>query len=90
MVAGRGRRCRRLADGATLSTLDASVIGVAVVSRYPIRSVDAAVQPALGLSVPLPDDYLAFVAERSRPNTVLATAYDLRVFFASSTSRRSV
>ena len=27
------------------------------------------------------DDYLDFVASRCRPNTVLATAYDLRVFF---------
>jgi len=27
------------------------------------------------------DDYLDFVAGRCRPNTVLATAYDLRVFF---------
>jgi hypothetical protein len=28
------------------------------------------------------DDYLDFVAGRCRPNTVLATAYDLRIFFA--------
>jgi integrase len=28
------------------------------------------------------DDYLDFVAGRCRPNTVLATAYDLKVFFA--------
>src|SRR5260370_16602903 len=27
------------------------------------------------------DDYLAMVAARSRPNTVLATAFDLKVFF---------
>ncbi len=27
------------------------------------------------------DDYLQFVAARARPNTVLATAYDLKVFF---------
>ena len=27
------------------------------------------------------DDYLQFVASRARPNTVLATAYDLKVFF---------
>lgn len=31
--------------------------------------------------VPLLDDYLEFVAARARPNTVLATAYDLKVFF---------
>lgn len=28
------------------------------------------------------DDYLALVAARARPNTVLATAYDLKVFFS--------
>jgi site-specific recombinase XerD len=32
--------------------------------------------------VPVLDRYLEFVATRSRPNTVLAVAYDLRVFFA--------
>lgn len=33
------------------------------------------------LGDPLVDDYLEFVAARCRPNTVLATAYDLKVFF---------
>ncbi len=33
------------------------------------------------LGVPLLDDYLEFVAARAWPNTVLATAYDLKVFF---------
>ncbi|MDQ3475722.1 MAG: site-specific integrase, partial [Actinomycetota bacterium] len=33
------------------------------------------------LGVPLVDDYLEFVEGRCRPNTVLAAAYDLRVFF---------
>jgi integrase/recombinase XerD len=28
------------------------------------------------------DDYLGLVAARARPNTLLATAYDLKVFFA--------
>jgi hypothetical protein len=28
------------------------------------------------------DEYLRFVAARSRPNMVLATAYDLKVFFS--------
>ena len=27
------------------------------------------------------DDYLEFVAARTRPNTLLAVSYDLRVFF---------
>lgn len=31
---------------------------------------------------PLLDAYLEFVAARSRPNTVLATWFDLKVFFA--------
>jgi integrase/recombinase XerD len=31
--------------------------------------------------MPLVDDYLDFLAGRCRPNTVLAAAYDLRVFF---------
>jgi integrase/recombinase XerD len=33
------------------------------------------------LGVPLLDDYLEFVAARCRPNTVLAVAFDLKVFF---------
>jgi hypothetical protein len=33
------------------------------------------------LGVPVLGDYLQFVAARARPNTVLATAYDLVVFF---------
>jgi len=31
--------------------------------------------------MPLVDDYLEFLEGRCRPNTVLAAAYDLRVFF---------
>jgi site-specific recombinase XerD len=34
------------------------------------------------LGVPLVDEYLDFVAGRCRPNTVLATAFDLKVFFS--------
>ena len=30
---------------------------------------------------PLVDNYLQFVGARARPNTVLATAFDLKVFF---------
>ena len=44
-------------------------------------SVDGRVGP-VGLGHPLLDDYLAFVAARARPNTWLATAYDLKVFFS--------
>ena len=35
----------------------------------------------VSLGVPLLDGYLEFLAVRSRPNTVLAAAYDLKVFF---------
>lgn len=37
----------------------------------------------LRLGLPLLDGYLEFLAVRSRPNTVLAVAYDLKVFFAA-------
>ena len=38
--------------------------------------------PGVRLGEPLLDAYLEFVAARCRPNTVLATAFDLKVFFA--------
>jgi len=41
---------------------------------------DGEVQVRLGVGVL--DDYLEFVAARCRPNTVLAVAFDLKVFFA--------
>jgi hypothetical protein len=55
---------------------------VAVVDPCLIRSVDALGRPVLRLGVPVLDAYLDFVAGRCRPNTVLATAYDLKIFFA--------
>ena len=42
-------------------------------------SLDGGQVPRLGH--PLVDDYLQFVGARARPNTVLATAFDLKVFF---------
>ncbi len=36
---------------------------------------------AVALGHPLVDDYLGFVAARARPNTLLAVAFDLKVFF---------
>ena len=42
-------------------------------------SLDDGQVPRLGHR--LVDDYLQFVAARARPNTVLATAFDLKVFF---------
>lgn len=46
-----------------------------------IRS-GAGVEGGIRLGHPLLDDYLVFVAARVRPNTLLATAYDLKVFFS--------
>jgi site-specific recombinase XerD len=46
-----------------------------------IRSRDAAGELVVRLGLPLADEYLEFLAGRCRPNTVLAVAYDLKVFF---------
>jgi site-specific recombinase XerD len=46
-----------------------------------VRSQNAAGDLVVRLGVPLLDEYLEFVAGRCRPNTVLAVAYDLKVFF---------
>src|SRR5215471_7299962 len=43
------------------------------------RSADGGLVVRLG--VPLLDEYLGFLAGRCRANTVLAVAYDLKVFF---------
>jgi regulator of chromosome condensation (RCC1) repeat-containing protein/integrase family protein with SAM-like domain len=45
-----------------------------------LRSRDPAGEPVARLGVPLVDDYLEFLQGRCRPNTVLAAAYDLKVF----------
>jgi integrase len=45
------------------------------------RSRNAAGELVVRLGVPLLDEYLEFLAGRGRPNTVLAVAYDLKVFF---------
>lgn len=47
-----------------------------------IRSKGSHGEPVLRLGVKALDDYLDFISGRCRPNTVLATAYDLRVFFS--------
>lgn len=47
-----------------------------------VRSRGSSGEPVLRFDVKVLDDYLDFVARRCRPNTVLATAYDLRVFFS--------
>jgi integrase/recombinase XerD len=45
------------------------------------RSRNSAGDLVVRLGVPLLDEYLEFLAGRCRPNTVLAVAYDLQVFF---------
>ena len=45
------------------------------------RSSDDAGNVIARLGLPLTDEYLEFLAGRCRPNTVLAVAYDLKVFF---------
>ena len=45
------------------------------------RSRNAAGDVVVRLGVRLLDEYLEFLAGRCRPNTVLAVAYDLKVFF---------
>jgi hypothetical protein len=45
------------------------------------RSRNPAGDLVVRLGVPLLDEYLEFLAGRCRPNTVLAVAYDLKVFF---------
>src|SRR4030088_2154457 len=47
------------------------------------RSRNAAGDLVVRLGVRLLDEYLEFLAGRCRPNTVLAVAYDLKVFFTA-------
>ena len=47
-----------------------------------IRSVVGAELRSIRLGHPLLDDYLEFVGARARTNTLLAAAYDLKVFFS--------
>ena len=47
-----------------------------------VRSRDRFGGLVVGVGVPLADVYLEFLSGRCRPNTVLAAAYDLKVFFS--------
>ena len=47
------------------------------------RSRNAAGDLVVRLGIRLLDQYLEFLAARGRPNTVLAVAYDLKVFFTT-------
>ena len=53
-----------------------------MLTRDPCLIPPRAVAADLSMGEPLLDRYLAFVAARCRPNTLLATHSDLRVFFA--------
>ena len=48
-----------------------------------VREDDRGGRPVLRLGHGQLDRYLEFVAARARPNTVLATGYDLKVFFSA-------
>ena len=47
-----------------------------------VRAGDRGGRPVVRLGHPQLDRYLEFVSARARPNTVLATGYDLKVFFS--------
>jgi len=48
-----------------------------------VKEIVAGELQSVSLGHALLDDYLAFVAARARPNTLLAVAYDLKVFFTA-------
>jgi site-specific recombinase XerD len=48
-----------------------------------VREADRGGRPSLRLGHPQVDRYLDFVSARARPNTTLATGYDLKVFFSA-------
>jgi integrase/recombinase XerD len=57
-----------------VDAVDAAELGV-------VRSHDRSGGLVVGIGMPLADVYLEFLVGRCRPNTVLAAAYDLKVFF---------
>jgi integrase/recombinase XerD len=54
---------------------------MSVPDRCLIQSRGPSGEPVVRVGMLLVDDYLEFLEGRCRPNTVLAAAYDLRVFF---------
>ena len=54
---------------------------MAAVNPFVSHSTNSCGEVLVRLGMPVLDDYLRFVAARARPNTVLATPYDLVVFF---------
>ena len=63
---------RSLVDGESL---------LSVMIRGLFKTMSGTDLRSVTLGHPLLDDYLEFVAARARPNTLLAVAYDLKVFF---------
>src|SRR5215472_3717027 len=57
------------------------VLAVCVADLCVVRSRDRCGGLVVGVGVPLADVYLEFLGGRCRPNTVLAAACDLKVFF---------
>src|SRR5215472_4316476 len=57
------------------------VLAVCAADLCVVRSRDRCGGLVVGVGVPLADVYLEFLGGRCRPNTVLAAAYDLKVFF---------
>src|ERR1022692_2023474 len=68
----------RVGSAVTMGVFVMSAAGVGVV-----RSRDRWGGLVVGVGVPLADVYLEFLGGRCRPNTVLAAAYDLKVFFSA-------
>ena len=56
-------------------------IPLSMVIRGLVKTMSGGDLRSAALGHPLLDDYLEFVAARARPNTLLAVAYDLKVFF---------
>src|SRR5260221_14369463 len=52
-----------------------------------VRSISPTGELAVSIGHRAVDDYLRFVGARSRPETLLATAFDLKVFFSWAEKR---
>jgi len=79
-----GQFCRRWVAGGGLLVVVPSgpeMDGVMTWSPCLVRSVAPADRVRVQLGHELVDEYLEFLAARCRPNTVLASGFDLKVFF---------
>jgi hypothetical protein len=64
-----------------LSSVEPEGSAMAAIDPCLIRSTSSCGDLLVRLGMPVLDDYLRFVQARARPNTVLAAAFDLVVFF---------